>query len=185
MDISSVGSTMGTGGMVTKLIAAELAAPAGVRTIITHAQEPNRVQIILDQLSQGIIPEFGTHFLPKMRPLNTKRWWTSAGFDISGIIYVDKGAKEALSGSQKSSLFAAGITKVQGNFNAQQSVSIIFIDKDEQGKDVEVEIARGLVSYSAKEIEAIMGHNSSEFTSILGYCDTEHVIHRNTITLID
>jgi glutamate 5-kinase len=188
VDVSSPGSSIGTGGMITKLIAAELASSAGCSTIISIGSDPKRVIRILDEITTNTSnPDYepldGTFFVAQKRQLEDRKWWIRHGLAPSGSIYVDQGAVKALCG--KGSLFAAGIVEVEGTFNSQQCVRIMSRTcKNEKGEDVVVEVARGLTSYSSAEIQRIKGAKSSQIADILGYCETEEVIHRNSLTLI-
>ncbi|CAG8477588.1 9767_t:CDS:2 [Diversispora eburnea] len=155
--VSSPGSLLGTGGMVTKLIAADLATAAGITTIIC-----------LD-----------------------RKWWILHGLHTAGIIYIDEGAVRAITKvRQKSSLFAAGIIKVEGNFVAQQAVEIVFekIKKESDNDNIEnrvelISVGKGLVNYSSTEISRIKGCKSLDIEKILGYADSECVIHRDNLAI--
>jgi glutamate 5-kinase len=184
VDVSSPGSSIGTGGMVTKLIAAELASSAGCSTIISIGSDPKRVIRILDEITKNASnPDYepleGTYFVAQKRQLEDRKWWIRHGLAPSGSVYVDQGAVKAICG--KGSLFAAGIVEVEGTFNSQQCVRILSRNSGENGV---VEVARGLTSYSSAEIQRIKGAKSSQIVDILGYCETEEVIHRNNLTLI-
>lgn len=180
VDVSSAGSSIGTGGMVTKLIAAELAGSAGCSTVITLGSRPQDVLLILDQILQGgtdvsFQPSTGTLFVaPPRRLLEDRKWWILHGLSPAGVLTIDAGAARAL--STKGSLFAAGITHLEGTFNSQQAVRIL----GPNGKD----IARGIVNYTSLEIARIKGAQSSAIMDILGYCETEEVVHRNNLALL-
>ena len=166
--------------MVTKLIAAELAGSAGCSTVITLGSRPQDVLLILDQILESgtdvsFQPSTGTLFVaPPRRLLEDRKWWILHGLSPAGVLTIDAGASRAL--SSKGSLFAAGITHLEGSFNSQQAVRIL----GPNGK----EIARGIVNYTSLEIARIQGAQSSAIMDILGYCETEEVVHRNNLALL-
>ncbi|KAF8983666.1 hypothetical protein BGZ46_009807 [Entomortierella lignicola] len=159
VSVASAGSSLGTGGMVTKLIAAELATAAGVTTVITRGSNPQRIfQIIAQPIhhsgsaspksgsSSSIVSESNvmcasdpsglamplhTRFIAKDNPMVDRKWWILHGLHAAGTIYIDRGAYKAITNaSQKSSLFAAGIVSCKGTFVAQQSVRVVYRPKD-------------------------------------------------------
>jgi glutamate 5-kinase len=175
--------------MVTKLIAAELATSAGCNMIISIGTEPQRIIQIINEISEqadkGIFePSIGTHFIKKEIPLGGRSWWVLSGLASYGSLIIDKGAVNALTRKHKSSLFPAGIINVEGTFNSQQCVRIVTINEVE-GKQFEKEIARGLVNYSSQEIARIKGCQGSDIGKILGYSESDFVIHRDNIALVD
>lgn len=162
------GSRWGTGGMVTKIAAAEIATGAGVRTVITQGRFPENIEKIL----QGA--EIGTQFAPQPRPFSARKRWIAHGMIPAGKLYLDQGAVQALRQAGKS-LLAAGITKVEGVFQSQDVVRLC----DRTGH----EIGRGLVNYNSTELEKIQGRQSDEIPAILGYAGAETVIHRDNLAL--
>lgn len=193
MTVSSPGTSLGTGGMVTKLIAADLATAAGVTTIITRGSTPQNIISIISALhSPSSIPDpsvtffpLHTRFVAKPNPLVDRKWWILHGLHTAGTIYVDAGAVRALTALQRSSLFAAGITRVEGTFVAQQSARVVHEKVDsETGRVLEqIEVGKGLVNYSSTEIVRIKGCKSWEIEGILGYADAECVIHRDNMAV--
>ncbi|OLY82271.1 putative glutamate 5-kinase [Smittium mucronatum] len=201
VDVSSSGSSVGTGGMATKLVAAELAMAAGVCTIITNSDKPKRIIDIIQYFSEGrgenlsshneSIPEsvLCTRFLPNKGPsLADRKWWIKHGMRRAGTLFIDYGALVALVKNKKS-LFAAGIVSVEGVFGASQSVAICFrtslLPKEHSDNNLPqvLEVGNGLVNYSSTEISRIKGHKSESFMDLLGYCDNEDVIHRGNIAI--
>ncbi|RKP14118.1 Aspartate/glutamate/uridylate kinase [Piptocephalis cylindrospora] len=169
------GSTLGTGGMTTKLVAADLATAAGVSTIISLGSAPHRILSIIDYLYSSQDPSLPhpcpyTLFPAKSRLLGDRKWWIHHGLHSYGSIFIDTGAVKALI-QNKSSLFATGITQSQGQYVAVQGVRVIWADRD-------LEVARGIVNYASNEVERVIGHHSTEFRSILGYADADCIIHR-------
>ncbi|KAJ3322558.1 hypothetical protein HDV06_002935 [Boothiomyces sp. JEL0866] len=191
--VSSPGSSVGTGGMVTKLIAAELSISAGCNMIITIGSKPNLIGTIIREIqendnNQEFEPSYGTLFLAREKPMDDRQWWILHSLATAGKLIVDEGASIAISRKSKSSLFAAGIKQVIGNFNALQCVKIVKIAKrvtpDGREEEYEQEIGRGLVNYSSLEIQRILGSHSKDIAEILGYRETEYVISRDNMAII-
>jgi len=169
VNVGEAGSSWGTGGMSTKIVAAKIATAAGVRTVITRSANPQNISKIL----QG--ETIGTQFVPLHHPIRGKKKWIAHGLQPSGSLVLDGGALAAV--LDKKSLFAAGITRVEGSFPSQSNVSI----KDQTGK----EVARGLTNYSSDQISLIRGKPSRDYAEILGYCGEEEVIHRDNLVLLE
>jgi glutamate 5-kinase len=166
---STQGSQWGTGGMVTKISAARIATTAGVRTVITQGRFPRNIEKII----QG--EPIGTRFEPQPEPTSARKRWIAYGLVRAGKLYLDEGAVVAISQAGKS-LLAAGITRVQGEFDTQEAVELC----DRSGN----EIARGLVNYSSEELQKIRGRRSNEILAILGYEGVETVVHRDNLVLM-
>ncbi|KAI8875659.1 glutamate 5-kinase [Backusella circina FSU 941] len=186
VSVTSMGSSLGTGGMATKLIAADLAIAAGVTTIITHGAKPQNIAHIIKADISSSGEEYTdrhplhTRFVAKNNPLLDRKWWIQYGLHTAGTIYVDEGAARAmLTPRLFSSLFAAGITDVEGQFVAHQAVQIVV-----RKKDANVVIGKGLVNYTNIEISRIKRCRSSEIASILGYVEAECVIHRDNLVRV-
>jgi glutamate 5-kinase len=160
-----------TGGMVTKLQAAEKAAHFGVATVIASG----RLKGVLTQLAEG--EEIGTLILPKELSLrlNRRKHWIAYTLKPVGQILVDAGAKEVLTQKGKS-LLPSGIKKVIGSFEIGDAVDLLV--------ENETPFARGLVGYSSAEIEKIKGAKSSEIEVRLGYKYFDEVIHRDDLVLL-
>ncbi|KAJ1731592.1 Glutamate 5-kinase [Coemansia sp. Benny D160-2] len=210
VDVSTAGSAVGTGGMATKLIAAELATAAGVTTVITRGSTPQKVIDIVEYFSNpdtqtdSPLPAsvLCTRFIAKTRPMIDRKWWILHGMYCAGTIYVDAGAVVALAKFKKS-LFAAGIKRVEGSFSSNQSVRVVYEPEREAHADTAhlnsaeervlnavtpmrsevIEIGHGLVNYTSAEVKRIRGCHSSEFEAILGYCDSDNVIHRGNMVV--
>ena len=168
VQIGDRGSQWGTGGMVTKITAARIATSSGVRTVITEGRFPHNIEKIL----QG--EPLGTQFEPQPRTGNARKRWIAHGLIPAGKLYLDQGAIAAICQSGKS-LLAAGITNVDGDFQASDAVQLC----DLSGR----EIARGLVNYSSSELQQIQGRRSKEISTILGYTGVETVVHRDNLVL--
>ncbi|OPX87933.1 MAG: Glutamate 5-kinase [Pelotomaculum sp. PtaB.Bin104] len=162
------GSTMGTGGMTTKLQAARVAMHSGVVTVIAAAEKK-------DVLRRVIAGERDrTVFWPLENKLENKKQWIAYSSTVHGKIFVDKGAARALSGQGKS-LLPSGVTGVEGVFELGNTVSIIGPDGQE--------LARGLASYSSSEIEKIKGAQSKDIARLLGHKYYDEVVHRNNMVM--
>lgn len=157
-------STVGTGGMVTKLIAARIAGSAGCATIIASGAEHSPLQRIEDG-------ERATLFLPGMKRRQAKKHWIAGTLKPAGTLRVDAGAARAL--ERGASLLPAGVTDVQGDFDRGAAVIIV----DEAGN----ELARGLVSYDAVETRQIAGRQTGELSQILGYDARSALVHRDNL----
>ncbi len=166
---NSTGSAWGTGGMQTKLTAARIATESGVRTAITYGRQPSNILQILEGTA------IGTQFEAQSRPENARKRWIAFGLLPTGTLYVDDGAVKALRQGGKS-LLAAGIIKVEGEFQALDAIQIC----DCQG----LEIARGLSNYSNQELVTIQGHRSDEITILLGYDGPDTVVHRDNLVVM-
>lgn len=163
------GTTLGTGGMATKLQAADIARRAGIEVIIAAGRAPN---VIFDSLSDT--PQ-GTRFLALEEALENRKRWILAGPAASGDVYIDQGAVNALL-AKGSSLLAKGVIKVQGQFARGEVVCI----KDQ----LHHVIARGISAYSSGDLARIAGQHSTMIIDILGYDYGAEVIHRDNMVVI-
>jgi len=171
--------------MATKLIAAELATSAGCKTVILSGKRPGDIIKVIDYAKEhpNEPPIIGTHFKAKAEPMVDRKWWIMYGLATNGKLIIDKGAVSAIA-LHKSSLFAAGIKEVEGNFNAHESVLMVYKHKEEDGSFTEIEIGKGLVTYTSTEINRIKGHKSKDIYNLLGYMDSDFVIHRANIAIM-
>ncbi len=165
---STCGS-LGTGGMKAKLQAANIAVCSGVPMVIANGQRPG---IIHDIISGERI---GTLFLPKEKPMHSRKRWIAFGNTVQGTLSVDSGAKIAVVRDGKS-LLPSGINHVEGDFDRGETVCIA--DKDG------IVFARGLVNYPSCDLIKIMGLRSSEIPIILGEKGVSEVIHRDNLVII-
>ena len=158
----------GTGGMRTKIEAAEITMNSGVTMVVADGRRPNVVADIVAG------KQVGTTFLPKGERLCSRKRWIAFGAPVSGGIVVNDGARKMVCERGKS-LLAAGITNVVGKFSSGDMVKVL----DGEGN----QFARGFVNYSAAEVGKIMGKRSSEIEGILGHKDFDEVIHRDNMVL--
>jgi glutamate 5-kinase len=163
------GSTVGTGGMVTKLAAAKKAGQFGVPTIMLNGRSAGN---LVGALSGE---EVGTLFLPAREILNRRKHWLAHTLRPGGRIVVDAGACNVLRQHGRS-LLPSGIVRVEGRFSRGACVRICGPDS--------AEFARGIVDYSSQEIEQILGHKSREIEEILGYRYGDEIVHRDNLVVL-
>jgi glutamate 5-kinase len=166
-------NTISTGGMRTKIEAAEKAVAGGIDTIIMNGTNPNT----FNQIMNGNF--YGT-FIKKIKtPVAAKKHWLMHAIQNQGKILIDEGAKNALV-SKGASLLASGVMKIEGDFTVGASVSIVYL-----GDKKETVIAKGITQYSSQDLDKIKGRKSSEIESILGYLTHKDVIHRSDMVLVN
>jgi glutamate 5-kinase len=161
-------SSVGTGGMATKIEAAEMATRSGAAVVIAAGDEPDVLLRVVDG------EQVGTRFAPAISRIESRKRWLLAE-PVRGEIVVDKGATEALVKRGKS-LLAVGVTEVRGDFERGQTVSLLGAD----GR----EIARGITHYGAAQLAAIQGRRSSEIDSALDGEFGPTVVHRDDMVLV-
>lgn len=162
-------SGLGTGGMATKLEAADIARRAGVEVVIASGHHPQVVQ-------KAVCKEpVGTHFSALENPLESRKQWILAGQATKGKLMLDGGAINAVSHKGRS-LLSKGIIQVLGEFERGATLQLI----DSDGK----EFARGMSRYSAKDLAKIAGEHSDNIESLLGYDYGDAVVHRNDMVVL-
>jgi len=162
------GSSIGKGGMITKILAAKRAAGSGASTVIAWGREPNA----LIRLSQG--EAIGTLLVAQTAKSQARKRWIADHLQLRGAVTVDAGAAAKVRDEGKS-LLPIGMTTVQGEFSRGDVIAI----RDTQG----TEIARGLANYSSAEAKLICRTPSSEFEKLLGYTGEAEMIHRTNLVL--
>jgi len=162
-------SSLGTGGMITKIEAAKLAVASGVTMIIADGREPN----IILRVAAG--ESVGTLFPPATSKLESRKRWMLSGLSTRGKLVIDSGAALALK-KERRSLLAAGIKKIEGAFQRGDTVNIY----DSDGS----RLACGITNYSSTDIEAIKGSHSGKITALLGYDYGSEVVHRNNLVVL-
>ena len=163
------GSTVGTGGMATKVAAAKRAGQFGAPTIVMNGKTPE----IIPRALAG--EEVGTLFLPAHELLNRRKHWIAYTLRPRGRAIVDEKAVEILK-RQGKSLLPSGIVRVEGEFERGACVRICGPDG--------TEFARGIADYSSQEIEKILGHQSGEIEPTLGYRYGDEVVHRDNLVVL-
>ena len=164
-------STLGSGGMTTKLQAARLATDAGQVALIANGREPD----LLTRLFDRSPADAGTLFAPASRRLDSRERWIGLTKRPSGTITIDPGAIEAIR-SRGKSLLPSGITELTGLFDRGDVVLI----RDAQGK----EVARGLTNYSSDELRQIMGKKSAQFGKLLEGASYDEAVHRDNLVVM-
>ena len=162
------GTKLGTGGMVTKLQAADLARRSGTMVVIAQGTEPN----ILTRLANN--ERIGTRFTPVISALESRKRYILSGRLSPGQITVNDGAVSAL--KRGGSLLPIGMTQINGDFDRGDTVRIL----DESGR----ELARGISTYSSADLARLRGRHSDEIESLLGYDYGDEVIHHNDLILL-
>jgi glutamate 5-kinase len=163
------GSDVGTGGMLTKILAAKRAANSGAHTIIASGRE---IDVLL-RLAGG--EAVGTHLKSTQIKTIAKKQWLADHLRVGGKLVLDAGAVKVLKTDGKS-LLSIGVIDVQGNFERGDVVACI----DEAG----VEVARGIVNYNSADSQKIKRKASSEIEKILGYVEESELIHRDNLIVI-
>ena len=160
------GSEVGSGGMVSKLAAAKIAAWSGVQTVIADAARPGVLAAVLSG-----DPGVGTVFRPRPRRLAARKLWIAFAVGAAGTLVVDEGARRALLEGE-ASLLPAGVVEVTGGFDAEDAVEIAGPDG--------VVFAKGLVRHSAEQIAALVGRRSSELPEGVAH----EVVHRDDLVVL-
>ena len=162
------GSSIGRGGMITKILAAKRAAGSGASTVIAWGREPQA----LVRLTQG--EAIGTLLVAQTQKMQARKQWMADHLQLRGSVTVDPGAASKVRDSGKS-LLPIGMTSVQGDFSRGDVIAV----KDSDG----TEIARGLANYSSSEARLICRKVSSEFEKLLGYTGESEMVHRTNLIL--
>jgi len=162
-------SEIGTGGMITKVMAARRAALSGAHTIIASGRRVN----ILENLWND--EDIGTFLQSREFKLVARKKWLADNLKLKGKIYIDQGAEKALVGQGKS-LLVAGVIKVTGTFDRGEVIQCV----NESGS----EILKGLVNYNSEEVKRIIGVSSDKIETILGYVNESSLIHRDNMIII-
>jgi glutamate 5-kinase len=162
------GSTLGTGGMRTKLIAARSAADAGIGTLIVDGRSSHAFDSLLVDRNAG------TYVQPAQQRRAARKHWMLHALPTMGVLHIDAGASEALAGAG-ASLLPRGIQRCEGGFDIGDAVEI-----RHGGRAV----AKGIVQYRAAELARISGRHSREIAELLGECPSESVVHRDDLVLL-
>ena len=163
----SEGSKFGTGGMITKIIAAEMVTKIGTSLVIASGDEPKNITRIVEK------ENIGTLFVKKNKKISLRKYWLAYGPSKEGALTIDNGAKSALKNGK--SLLSVGIKSVEGTFDKGAIVEI----EDLKGKV----IATGISNYSSEEINLIKGEQSENIEEILGYKYDDAVIHIDNVAM--
>ncbi|HEV8307166.1 MAG TPA: glutamate 5-kinase [Methylomirabilota bacterium] len=160
---------LGTGGMVTKLQAAQKAMAAGIPMVIADGRRAGVLDAVLDG------EPVGTYFEPRGDRLTARKRWIAFAIAPQGMLEVDAGARRALVEGGKS-LLPSGVVKVEGEFSAGDAVGL----RDPEGR----EFARGIVNYDAREVATLRGARTRDIERLLGYRALDEVIHRDDLVIL-
>lgn len=163
------GSDVGTGGMLTKVLAARRAANSGAHTVIASGREPD----VLIRLASG--EHIGTELQAQIPVRSARKRWIANQLRLRGRVTLDDGAVKALTTGRKS-LLPIGVTAVEGDFERGDVVACV----DQNG----VERGRGLINYSATDTRRIMRQPSSHISNILGAMSDEELMHRDNMVFL-
>ncbi|MGC9506286.1 glutamate 5-kinase [Baaleninema sp.] len=170
LEVGNSRSGWGTGGMQTKISAARIATESGVRTVIAAGKAPQNLEKILAG------EELGTHFEPQPTTETARKRWIAHSLIPQGKIYLDAGAVIAIREGGKS-LLAAGVVKIDGEFQAEDAVTLCDLD--------DRDIARGVTNYNSDDLVKICGVRSEKIPEILGDRARDTVIHRDNLVLLN
>ncbi len=163
------GTAMGSGGMYTKLVAADMAMHSGTSVVIANGSREN---ILLDVTTQRSVC---TLFPAPISAAEGRKRWLLAQKQVAGQVVVDRGAAEALL-TRGRSLLPVGILRAQGAFERGAIVAVA----DESGQA----IARGLANYASQDLARVLGHRSESIAELLGYDYGPEFIHRDNLVLL-
>lgn len=161
------GGRLGSGGMYTKVLAAQKAARSGTHTVLAYGL----AQDVISKVING--ERLGTFFVAKNTPQQARKQWLGSQLQTQGKLFLDEGAKKALLASGRS-LLPVGVLRVEGDFMRGELVSCC----DLSGQ----ELARGLINYNAEDCRILMGKHSHEVARLLVHGDT--LIHRDNLVLV-
>jgi glutamate 5-kinase len=162
------GSALGTGGMKTKIEAAQMATAAGTSMIIMNGADPSQIQKVF--MGEPV----GTVFLSNQPLVNSRKHWIAYGPPLNGELMVDEGAEAALLKHGKS-LLPSGVVNVLGEFDDGDLLKIV----NQKGE----ELGRGFTNYGNEPLQKIRGKKSTEIEAVLGYKITDEVIHRDNLVI--
>ena len=163
-------NVIATGGMKTKIQAAEKAIENGIETYILNGSDTT----VFDKLLKGDNP--GTRFRPKQTAIKARKHWLKHTLKSTGEVHLDAGAVSAVI-NKGASLLPSGVNQVNGDFIAGESVDIIDAETNKT-------IAKGICQYSKQDLLRIMGCNSEKITEILGFCPSKVIIHRDDMVVL-
>ena len=162
------GSSIGRGGMITKVLAAKRAAGSGASTVIAWGREPD----VLIRLARG--EAIGTALIATTQKMAARKQWMADHLQLRGTVVIDDGAVSKLKDHGKS-LLPVGMVEVQGEFHRGDVIAV----RNSAGH----EIARGLANYSSSQARLIARKPSSEFERLLGFTGEPEMIHRDNLVL--
>ena len=168
--VMNKGSSLGKGGMISKLEAARMVTSAGGNMVIAAGSEPG----VIKRLLAG--EALGTLFLAQGKVVSPWKRWIAFSAQTQGKLHLDEGACRAIR-FQGGSLLAIGLTQVEGSFDKGEVISLV----DSDGCD----IARGLTNYTSDQLRKIQGCQSKQIAEILGQRPYEEIVHRDNLALLE
>ena len=162
------GSSIGSGGMITKILAAKRAAGSGASTVIAWGREPD----VLVRLSQG--EAIGTLLVAQTAKMQARKQWMADHLQLRGAVCIDAGALVKLQ-SEGKSLLPIGMIAVEGDFRRGDVIAI-------KGPQGEV-LGRGLANYASAEARLICRKPSADFEALLGFVAEPEMVHRDNLVL--
>ena len=163
------GTKFGTGGMITKIIAAEMATKIGTNLVIASGDDPENITRIVEK------ENIGTLFVRKNKKISSKKYWLAYGTNKKGIITIDEGAEKAI--LKGKSLLPVGIKSVEGVFDRGTVLKIENLENEV--------IATGISNYPSDEIELIKGCRSEDIRSILGHKYDDVIVHIDNMVIME
>ena len=167
--VGKIATTLGSGGMATKIIAAQRAAKSGCATIIASGREEN----VISRIMNG--ENIGTLLIPDDSQLSAKKQWIASQVQACGSVTLDDGACDALQ-NKGSSLLPIGVVNADGEFKRGDVVDCVNRNN--------ITIARGLINYSSKEVSILFKQPSDKISNIVGYAGDKELIHRDNLVLL-
>ncbi|MBI9049682.1 MAG: glutamate 5-kinase [Anaerolineaceae bacterium] len=165
----TVSNGVGTGGMLTKLQAADLARRSGTKVVICNGLQADVLHKALNGEAEG------TYFAPTVSNLESRKRFILAGPKPAGKLFIDPGATKVIA-SGCSSLLPVGVTRIEGKFKRGETVKIA----DNEGK----KIAIGIASYDSASMEKLCGHHSVDIEKIIGYTYGNEFVHHDNMILL-
>jgi glutamate 5-kinase len=162
-----VGTQYGSGGMITKVIAAKRAASSGTHTVIASGREKD----VMPRLASG--ESVGTLLVSETQTLNARKQWLADHLQLNGKLILDDGAVIALRAGK--SLLPIGVVEVSGEFERGAAVACLSAEG--------IEVARGLINYGSSDSRRIARRASQDIEAILGYIDEPEIVHRDNLVL--
>jgi glutamate 5-kinase len=173
LEIGHTTSPLGSGGMRSKVVAAEMATAAGIGTVICNGLTPGTLSALFDG------EQVGTRFPPREARYSSFKLWLKYAKPSRGTVIVDHGAARALR-EGSASLLPVGVTEVRGEFDAGDAVEIVERDAAEGGRVRP--LAKGICNYSAAELREVLGLKSGAVREVLPRA-TEEAVHRDYLVL--
>ncbi|EGD94706.1 glutamate 5-kinase [Trichophyton tonsurans CBS 112818] len=209
-DVSSAGSSLGTGGMGSKIVAARLATSAGVTTVITRSSRPGTIEEIIEHHSSNDAtssdsalgveetkpdPPLHTCFLPSDSPVHSRSFWLLHGLKPHGSVYIDEEAYNTI--RDTGYLLPSGVIAVEGKFGYMEAIKVMVAPRPSQNelnddylmacstpKEAK-EVGRGLINYGYAELSRIKGLRSTQIHSVLGYSGSEYAVSRENLAFFE